>query len=37
MLAPIYGQYGLEYCIIVSPLVVFESMAQKNYFAQVQE
>jgi len=32
MFAPIYGPSRFEYCIIVSPLVVFESMAQKNLF-----
>jgi hypothetical protein len=25
-LTPIYGAFGLEYYIIISPLVVFESM-----------
>jgi hypothetical protein len=32
MLAHVYGAFGMEYCIIVSPLMVFESMAQKNLF-----
>jgi hypothetical protein len=32
MLAPIYGPFGIEYYIIFSPLVVFESVAQKNLF-----
>lgn len=29
-LALVYGPSRLEYCIIVSPSVVFESMAQKK-------
>jgi hypothetical protein len=26
-LAPVYGAFGMEYCIIILPLVMFESMA----------
>jgi hypothetical protein len=31
-LVHIFGPSKLEYCIIVSPLMVFESMAQQNLF-----
>jgi hypothetical protein len=37
MLVFIHQASRMEYCIIISPLVMFKSMAQKIYFAQVQE